>query len=108
MSEHLLSVRGKSPAEVSRLLREKGLRVLHRFGSNLVVETASPAGLDSPEVKHVAEAVAAQPLPAAPAVASDGDPPELAFRLRQTGQYRRSRKSRATQDEDWGRVLGNL
>jgi len=108
MSEQLLAVHNQPPAEVSRLLREKGLRVVHRFGSTLVVESASAQELDSDAVKRVASTVVVPPLADLPADARDDELLLLAFRLRQTERYRRTKRVRSTQDEDWGRILAKL
>ncbi|MBI3940202.1 MAG: hypothetical protein HY315_05160 [Acidobacteria bacterium] len=107
MAEHLLKIVDGDPAEVVQRLKEKGARVLHRFGDTLVVEGA-PAPEITAEVLRFTRAVAVEPLVEAPAEASDAEVAWLAFRLRQTEHFRRSKMERVTEGEDWGLIFERM
>lgn len=107
LKEHLLKIEHGNPAKLVQQLKEKGVQVLHRFGDTLVVE-GKPAPGFTAEVLLSTREIVAEPLSEAPVEANDEDIALLAFRLRQTENFRRSKKKRTTEGESWGEVFENL
>ncbi len=106
MKEHLMKIVDGDPVEVIQQLKEKGWRVLHRFGNTLVVE-GDPLPSSAAEALRLTK-VTAEPLIEMPADVSNESLGLLAFRLRQTEDFRRSKKERANEGEDWGEFLERL
>lgn len=107
MKERLLKIVEGDPAAVAQLLKEKGVRVLHRFGDILVVEGETAPDLTA-EVLRFTRAIPDELLVEASADAGDEDVALLAFRLRQTEAFRRSKAKRATEGEDWGTIFERM
>jgi hypothetical protein len=107
MEEHLLKIVDGDPAEVVQRLKEKGVRVLHRFGDTLVVE-GKPAPELETELSKFTREIPATPLAAAPAGARDEEILKLAFQLRQTEGFRRAKRERATEGGDWGEIFERM
>lgn len=107
MKEHLLKIVEGDPAEIVQQLKENGVQVLHRFGDTLVVEGETAPDLTA-EVSRFTRAIAVEPLVEAPAEVSDENIALLAFQLRQTVEYRRSKEERETKGDEWGGIFENL
>jgi hypothetical protein len=107
MKERLLKIVAGDPAKVIQRLKEKGVRVLHRFGDTIVVEGELSPQLTT-EFLSSTRAIPTEPLAEAPADASDEEVALLAFRLRQTEAFRRSKAKRATEGEDWGTIFERM
>lgn len=105
MKEHLLKIVEGNPVDVVRLLKAKGIRVLHRFKDTLVVE-GDPSS--DPEVLKSTRIVTADPMPEAPEDVADDDLLLLAYRLRQTENFRRRKERRATEGEDWDTIFERM
>jgi hypothetical protein len=107
MEKHFLRVAVGDPAETAQQLKQKGVKVLHRFGKTLVVK-GEPGPNLTPEVSRLTSSADAGPLAAFPAKVGDDEIALLAFRLRQTEGFRRAKAKRATEGDDWGEILERM
>ena len=105
MKEHLLKVSAGDPAEVAKRLKQKGVRVLHRFGDTLVVD-----GEPNPKVvAEISPSIQAIQPPAQSTREVSGKEIALqAFRLRQTEAYRRSKTHRKSEGEEWDAIFEDM
>jgi hypothetical protein len=107
MKEQLLKIVGKDPAEAVQALKDKGVQVLHRTGDTVIVEGDLPPNLAG-EIAGFTRVIAAEPAAGTSAAANDRDLHSLAFRLRQTEAFRRSKLKRVTEGEDWGEIFKRI
>jgi hypothetical protein len=105
MKEHLLKIVEGKPVDVVRLLKAKGIRVLHRFKDTLVVE-GDPSS--DPEVLRSTRVIATEPLIEVPQDIKDDELLLLAHRVRQTENFRRRKERRATEGEDWDTIFERM
>lgn len=104
MKEQLLRIVEGDPAAAIALLKEKGVRVLQRVGNKLIIEGELTPQIAS-EVSKVVQSAPVEPLAKVPAKVADEEIGELASRLRQTEAFRRSKRKRATEGEEWDKVF---
>lgn len=107
MKEHLRKVVNGEPTAVVEMLRLNGVRVLHRFGDTLVVEGDPVPDLPG-DTRRATQAVRVDALTEAPAQLRDEDIGLLAYRLRQTEAYRRTKEQRPDVGEDWGVIFDGM
>lgn len=107
MKEKLLKVPEGDIAQLTQRLKEKGVRVLHRFGDTLVVE-GEPASNLLAEVSPSIRAIPSEPPAEAAADVSDKEISLRAFQLRQTQGFRRSKSKRATEGDDWDSIFERM
>ena len=104
MKEQLLRIVEGDPAAAIATLKEKGVRVLQRVGNRVIIEGELTPKVAA-EVSKVVQTAPVEPLTAVPAKVADEEIGLLAVRHRQTEAFRRSKRNRATEGEEWDKVF---
>ncbi len=104
MKEQLLRIVEGDPAAAIATLKEKGVRVLQRVGNRVIIEGELTPKVAA-EVSKVVQTAPVEPLAAVPAKIADEEIGLLAVRHRQTEAFRRSKRNRATEGEEWDKVF---
>lgn len=104
MKEQLLRIVEGDPAAAIATLKEKGVRVLQRVGNKVIIEGELTPKVAA-EVSRVVQSAPAEPLAGVPAKIADEEIGQLAIRHRQTEAFRRSKRNRATEGEEWDKVF---
>lgn len=104
MKEQLLRIVDGDPAAAIATLKEKGVRVLQRVGNRVIIEGELTPKVAA-EVSKVVQTAQVEPLAAVPAKIADEEIGQLAIRHRQTEAFRRSKRNRATEGEEWDKVF---
>ncbi|MGH1540550.1 MAG: hypothetical protein ACRBHB_09020 [Arenicella sp.] len=107
MKERLIKISGNDPIKAMQELKELGVQVLHRSGDTLVIAADEQTSLTA-DVARIGRAVSSQPLVITPNAIDDADLTLLAFQLRQTDEFKRGKKQRETDGEDWGEIFAGL
>lgn len=104
MKEQLLRIVEGDPAAAIATLKEKGVRVLQRVGNRVIIEGELTPKIAA-ELSKVVQSAPVEPLAAVPAKIADEEIGLLAIRHRQTEAFRRSKRNRATEGEEWDKVF---
>jgi hypothetical protein len=104
MKEQLLRIVEGDPAAAIATLKEKGVRVLQRVGNRVIIEGELTPKVAA-EVSKIVQSAPVEPLAAVPAKIADEEIGLLALRHRQTEAFRRSKRKRATEGEEWDKVF---
>ena len=104
MNEQLFKIVSGDPAAAIATLKEKGVRVLQRVGNRLIIDGELPPKIAA-EVSKVVQSAPAEPLAKIPDKIADEEIGQLALRHRQTEAFRRSKRKRATEGEEWDKVF---
>jgi hypothetical protein len=104
MKEQLLRIVEGDPAAAVATLKEKGVRVLQRVGNRVIIEGELTPKVAA-ELSKVVQSAPVEPLAAVPAKIADEEIGLLAIRHRQTEAFRRSKRKRATEGEEWDKVF---
>lgn len=104
MKEQLLRIVEGDPSAVVALLKEKGVRVLQRVGNRLIIEGELTPTIAA-EVSNVVQSSPVEPLAKEPAKVADEEIGRLALGYRQSEEFHRSKRKRATEGEQWDKVF---
>ena len=107
MKEQLLRIVEGDPADAIALLKQKGVRVLQRIGTRLIIEGELTPNIAA-EVSKVVQPAPVEPLAEVPAKVADEELGLLAFRHRQTEAFRRSKLNRRDEGEPWDKVFERM
>jgi hypothetical protein len=104
MNEQLFKIVEGDPAAAIATLKEKGVRVLQRVGNRLIIDGELTPKIAA-EVSKVVQRETVEPLAKVPDKIADEEIGLLAVRHRQTEAFRRSKRKRATEGEEWDKVF---